>query len=176
MADETTTVEAAPEPMPVGKAIPLIGAALVLVIGVTVLATVLGCDIWIVWLGMCLWASIGGMKIEIGEIVKAWLGGAIGITMGYLLTHNQEIGGTPVLIVAAVIVLCFIFGMVSHRFPYFSNNYTACFLTVCTAQGLPLVPLTAAKSLLFGFVVFGLVPLGVMKLMASRNGDEAKAA
>lgn len=175
MADETITAETAPEPMAVGKAIPLIIAALVLVAGVTVLATLAGCYIWVVWLGMCLWASIGQMKIELEEIGKAWLGGAIGITMGFLLTHNAEIGGTPVLVVAGVIVLFFIFGMVSHRFPWFSNNYTACFLTVCTAQGLPLDPLTAVKSLIFGFVVFGVIPLVAMKLLANKKASTPEA-
>lgn len=174
MADNND-VQAAPEPMSVGKAIPLIIAALVLVVGVTVVAAMLGCYIWVVWLGMCLWASIGEMKIEAGEICKAWLGGAIGITMGFLLTHNAELGGTPVLVVAGIIVLCFVFGMVSHRFPWFSNNYTACFLTVCTAEGLPLDPITAAKSLAFGFIVFGIVPLVAMKLLASKKAPGTEA-
>ncbi|MCR9036804.1 hypothetical protein [Tractidigestivibacter montrealensis] len=167
--------ETAPAPMPVKQGVVMEIIALVMVIAVTVLATVMGCAIWIVWLGMCLWAGLGHMKVEIGEIVRAWTGGAFGIGLGYLLTHSSEVGSW-VLPVAAVILILFIFGMVTHRWGWFCNNYTACFLTVCTAWGLPISIPQVVLSLVYGFVVFGIIPLAATKLMASRKtADKQKA-
>ncbi len=162
-------------PMPVKQGIVMEVIALVMVIGVTALATVMGCAIWIVWLGMCLWAGLGHMKVEFGEIVRAWTGGVFGIGLGYLLTHSSELGSWA-LPVAAVILILFIFGMVTHRWGWFCNNYTACFLTVCTAEGLPISIPQVALSLAFGFVVFGLIPLAATRLMASRKATDKTSA
>ena len=177
MADEKSEpVDAAMKPMPVKQGAVMVVVALVMVVAVTALATVLGCAIWIVWLGMCLWCGLGGMKVELTEVVRAWTGGAFGIGLGFLLTHGSTELGTWALGLAAVILVLFIFGMVTHRWAWFSNNYTACFLTVCTAQGFPLDLGQAALSLAFGFVVFGLVPLAATKLVAGKKADSAPTA
>ena len=95
MADEKSEpVATTPKAMPVKQGVIMVVVALVMVVAVTALATVLGCAIWIVWLGMCLWCGLGGMKVELTEVVRAWTGGAFGIGLGFLLTHGSTELGT----------------------------------------------------------------------------------
>lgn len=152
------------EKMPIKKAIPMVILALAMVLGVSALLIALNLCIWVVWLGMATWASFG-MSLEMKDILKAWLSGAYGLALGYLLTSGNQ----TMLIIGAVLVLIFVFGMVSGRFGIICNNYTAIFLTCCTAAGIELVPLQLVKSILFGFAIFGLLPWGVTTLMKKKK-------
>ena len=106
MADEKSEpVATTPKAMPVKQGVIMVVVALVMVVAVTALATVLGCAIWIVWLGMCLWCGLGGMKVELTEVVRAWTGGAFGIGLGFLLTHGSTELVTWALGLAAVILV-----------------------------------------------------------------------
>lgn len=154
----------ATEKMPVKKAIPMVILALVMVLGVSMLLVKLDLCIWVVWLGMATWDSFG-MSLEMKEILKAWCSGAFGLFLGYSLTSGNQV----LLIIGVVCVLTFVFGMVSHRFGMVCNNYTALFLTCCTASGIILEPVQLAKSIVFGYLIFGLLPWGVVKLMKKKN-------
>lgn len=47
---------------------------------------------------------------------------------------------------------------------------------MCTARGLPISIPQVVLSLVYGFVVFGIIPLAATKLMASRKtADKQKA-
>lgn len=152
----------------VKKAIPLLIAALVMVAGVSIIVMKLGLCMWIVWLGMCVWCAVGKMKAEIREVSKCWGSGAFGVFMGYLLT--QGVGGQIGTIAAFIILLIFIFGMVSGRWGAFPcNNYTAVFLTVTTAQGIVLDPKQMVLSFLFGYAIFGLLPTAFSALNKNKN-------
>lgn len=151
------------EKLPLKKAIPAFIAALIFVIGVSALMMKLNLSLWVVWMGMCLWAG-EGMSMDIKDIIKTWLSVGFAVTMGYCLTS----GITPCLIVGACIVLVFIFGMVSHRFPWLSNSKTATVLTACTA-GMVLEPGNLAYSVAGGFILFGLIPFGASKLLAKKK-------
>ena len=158
------------EKMPIKQAIPMVLAALVLVVGVSVVLTLLDLCIWVVWLGMALWASFG-MSLDMKEILKTWCSAAFGIALGYcLLSGNMVLLG-----IAGVCVLVFIFGMVSGRFGFLCNNYTAIFLTCSTGSGLILEPIQLAASVVFGFLIFGVVPWGATKLMAKLKKPEEAA-
>ena len=154
----------ATEKMPVKKAIPMVILALVMVLGVSMLLIKLDLCIWVVWLGMATWASFG-MSLEMKGILKAWCSGAFGLFLGYSLTSGNQV----LLIIGIVCVLTFVFGMVSHRFGMVCNNYTALFLTCCTASGIVLKPVQLAKSIVFGYLIFGLLPWGVVKLMKKKG-------
>lgn len=152
------------EKMPVKKAIPMVILALVMVLGVSAILVALNLCIWVVWLGMATWASFG-MSLDMKDILKAWISGAYGLTLGYLLTSGNQV----MLIIGAVLVLIFVFGMVSGRFGIICNNYTAIFLTCCTAAGIVLEPVQLVKSIAFGFAIFGLLPWGVTTLMKKKK-------
>lgn len=152
------------EKMPVKKAIPMVLLALLLVVGVSLLLVKFNLCIWVVWLGMASWASFG-MSLEMKDILKAWCSGAYGLFLGYTLTSGNQI----LLIVGVVGVLVFVFGMVSHRFGMICNNYTALFLTCCTASGIVLEPVRLAESIVFGYLIFGLLPWGVVTQMKKRK-------
>lgn len=154
------------EKMSLKKAIPMVILALILVVGVSVLLIVLKLCIWVVWLSMATWASFG-MSLEMKDILKAWISGAYGLALGYLLTSGNQ----TMLIIGAILVLVFVFGMVSGRFGIVCNNYTAIFLTCCTASGIVLEPLQLTKSILFGFAIFGLVPWGVTSLLKKKKAE-----
>lgn len=74
--------ETAPAPMPVKQGVVMEIIALVMVIAVTVLATVMGCAIWIVWLGMCLWAGLGHMKVEMARLCAHGREAPLGLALG----------------------------------------------------------------------------------------------
>lgn len=153
------------EKMPVKKAIPMVVLALLLVVGVSLLLVKFDLCIWVVWLGMASWASFG-MSLDMKDILKAWCSGAFGLFLGYTLTCGNQ----TLLIVGAIGVLVFVFGMVSHRFGMICNNYTALFLTCCTAAGIVLEPVQLAKSVVFGYLIFGLLPWGVVTLLNKKKG------
>jgi hypothetical protein len=156
------------EKLSIKKTIPLLLAALVMVAGVSIIVMKLGLCMWVVWLGMVAWCMAGGMKAEIGEVSKCWGCGAFGVFMGYMLT--QGVGGTAGITIAFVILLLFIFGMVSGRWKTFPcNNYTAVFLTVTTAQGILLDPKQLVLSFLFGYAVFGLIPVAFSAMGKKKN-------
>lgn len=152
------------EKMPVKKAIPMVVLALIMVLGVSAILIALDLCIWVVWLGMATWASFG-MSLEMRDILKAWMSGAYGLALGYLLTSGNQV----MLVIGAVLVIIFIFGMVSGRFEMICNNYTAIFLTCCTAAGIVLEPIQLIKSVGVGFAIFGLLPWGVVTLMKKRK-------
>ncbi|MGN1141965.1 MAG: hypothetical protein ACI4TF_12255 [Oliverpabstia sp.] len=152
------------EKMPVKKAIPMVILALIMVLGVSLLLVKLDLCIWVVWLGMATWASFG-MSLEMKDILKAWCSGAFGLFLGYALTSGNQL----LLIVGAICVLVFVFGMVSHRFGMLCNNYTALFLTCCTASGIVLEPIQLGKSIVFGYLIFGVLPWGVVTLMKKKK-------
>ncbi|WP_302418550.1 hypothetical protein [Blautia marasmi] len=152
------------EPMPILKSIPMILAALIMVVGVSAVAGMLNLCIWTIWLGMCIWASFG-MSLDMKDILQVWGSASIGIFMGYNLLSGTTVG----LVIGGIMVAIFIVGMVTHRFPHYSHNYTAIFLTVCTGSGLILEPAQLAASVLFGFVVFGLIPWGVVNGLAKKK-------
>lgn len=152
------------EPMPILKSIPLILAAVVLVVGVSALAGAMKLCIWVIWLGMCIWASFG-MSLDMKDILQVWGSAAIGIFMGVNLVSGTREG----LVIGGAMVVIFLVGMVTHRFPHYSHNYTAIFLTVCTGSGLILEPIPLAGSVVFGFVIFGLIPWGAAKILLKKN-------
>lgn len=152
------------ERMPVKKAIPMVILALIMVLGVSLLLVKLDLCIWVVWLGMATWASFG-MSLEMKDILKAWCSGAFGLFLGYALTSGNQL----LLIVGAICVLVFVFGMVSHRFGMLCNNYTALFLTCCTASGIVLEPIQLGKSIVFGYLIFGVLPWAVVTLMKKKK-------
>jgi hypothetical protein len=170
------TDEAKPTPLPVKKGLLMLIPAIAMVALVTAIAMGLNLCIWAIWLGMVAWASIGGMKVEAKEIGTCWFSALCGIALGILLTQGSTLFGTAGLAVAAVVLLVFIFGMVSHRFTFVCNNYTAAFLTVCTAQGLPLDFIQLVLSLVYGFVVFGLIPLAAVAIAKSKKKGGEKPA
>lgn len=166
-----------PAVLPVKKGLLMLIPAIVMVAVVTAIAMSLNLCIWAIWLGMVVWASIGHMEIEFKEIGKCWFSALCGIVLGILLTQGSALFGPAGLAVAGVILLVFIFGMVSHRFSFVCNNYTAAFLTVCTAQGLTLDFVQLLLSLVYGFVVFGLIPLAAVAIAKSKKkkGDKESA-
>lgn len=152
------------EPLSIGKSIPLILAAIVFVAGISALAAGLDLCIWVIWLGMCLWSE-EGMPFEIGKIVQIWSSGLAGIFMGYCLISGTQWGS----VMGMICVSFFLVGMVTHRFAWICNNTTAVFLTVCTGAGLVLNPEQLAKSILFGFLVFGILPCGIKKSLSFKK-------
>lgn len=156
-------------PLPVGKTILLIIPALILVIGVSAIATALNLCIWIIWLGMCVWMTTGVAK-DLKGISQVWVSAALGLTIGYLLISGKV--GTVGMVIGFCLVGAFIFGMVGGRFHYLCNNCTAIFLTCTTAAGLTLEPLQMAGSVVFGFCVFGLIPYFAFQIIAKKAAKD----
>lgn len=145
--------------------------AILLVVTITAILTALDLSMWIVFMGMCIWAAFG-MSMKIKEIVKVWASGAFALLLGYLLTAGTL--GTPGLIAGGIILLVFIFGMVSHRFGFLCNNYTAIFLTCCTASGIVLEPVQMAKSVVVGFLLLGVLPWAISSLISKKKAAKAE--
>lgn len=143
--------------------------ALLFVGSMSVVLTALNLSIWVVWMGMCVWAAFG-MSMKLKDIVKLWMSASFAVGLGYLLTSGKfgEVG----LLIGGIIILFFVYGMVTHQFTMLCNNYSAIFLTCTTAHGVVLEPLQLAKSLLFGFLVFGLLPYGIVQWKHVKKGKE----
>jgi hypothetical protein len=142
--------------MSIGKGI-VITIAVVLVIAIMVVAmNMLKIPMWIVFMGLTSWSALG-MSFQIKDISKVWVSAFIALVIGYLLNNSGTLGMWA-LAVAAVGLLLMIFGMVSGRLSFLFNSYTAIFLTTCTASGIELEPKSSALSLLFGFLVIGILP------------------
>lgn len=161
----------APSKMPLKQGIPITLVAVLLVVAIIAVLTVLKLTIWIVFLGMCVWAAFG-MPMNIKEIVKVWASGAFGLLLGYLLTSGAL--GMPGTIAGFCILLVFIFGIVTHRFSFVCNNYTAIFLTCCTASGIILEPVQMAKSIVGGFILIGFLPWTISSLISKKKVAKAE--
>ena len=170
MSEENVQAETGMEggPMPTKQGLAILGIVVVAMVAVTVAAMALGCDLWIVYMGLCLWSTLGQMKVEPAEVAKLWCGAAFGLALGFFITHGPETLGLWALALAALILLTFVFGFITNRWGLVCNGYATFYLTVATANGLPLTALGCVKSLAFGFAVFGLIPLVASKVMAKR--------
>ena len=129
---------------------------------------------WVPFLALCLWA----MKITMDpkEIVKNYVGCAVGLTMGYLLRHSGELG-TWAIVVFVVAVLCLFFTMLNQikGLNFFFNDWTAVFCSVGTAMPYEW---TICFDWLFAFILFGVSVMIAGHFMdkKSENSKEAESA
>ena len=154
----------------VGKQIGMTLLAVVFVAAILGLMALFHVGAWMPFLTLCVWAIIG-MKMGIKDLVYEFLGIFVGLGMGYLLQHGSELGDWALPLFFAGVV-CLVISMVNHvKFlePLF-NNYTAVFLTVCTAMpyGTEIF-----ADYLFSLVLFGVCPAIIGVVLAKKGGKAA---
>lgn len=156
------------EKKPFGKQLVMtliITAAVVLVV---VLTMVLKLSAWVPFLSLCVW-SCHGMKLDFKSIVSAYASILLGLAMGYLLGHAQQLG-LPALVVFFVLVILMLHCMANQHLPQIFNMYTAIFVTIGTT--IP-YELDILKSWAFGFIVLGLLPATVVYFLSKKKQETA---
>ncbi|MCR5090596.1 MAG: hypothetical protein K6C08_13930 [Oscillospiraceae bacterium] len=119
---------------------------------------------WVPFLSLCVW-SCYGMKLDYPSILSAYASILIGLIMGYLLGHAEQLG-LPALVVFFVLVLVMLHCMANQKLPQLFNFYTAIFVTIGTT--IP-YELDILKSWAFGFVVLGLLPATVVYFLSRKK-------
>ena len=146
------------------------GAIICVVVVVVVVMTKLGIGMWVPFLALCMWAC-QGLKCDFKSIFSAYASIAIGLLMGYLLGHAQELG-TPALVGFFILVLMLLHCMANQVLTFLFNNYTAVFCTVGTAitYGTEII-----KDWLFAFVLFGLTPAVIVYFISKKKAGNAES-
>lgn len=147
-------------------------------------------NIWIPFLGLCIW-TFNAPSMEMREMAKVWIGGAVGIAIGVLMAWSPLHFGMAGLTIPLVAILIFIFCKVRQKLDLLFNSSTAIFLTVVTAALLPfyevMKPMLSTtidphkfemikigftidyfKDLVYGMFLFWFLPL-IIKQVATRK-------
>ncbi len=156
--------------MPVKKAIGITIVVIVAIVIVVVLTMLLKVPMWIPFLGLCVWVALG-MSFELKKIISIWVSAAIALVTGYLFGHTEELG-MGVLVIALVLIIILIYCMISGTLTFLFNIATGIFLAAGTAEGLVIDIVPGLKGLLFGFVLFGLLPWFAVSAMQKKKNKE----
>ena len=145
------------------------GAIICVVAVVVFVMTKLGVGMWVPFLALCMWAC-QGLKCDFKSIISAYVSMGIGLIMGYLVGHAQELG-TPALVAFFILVLLLLHCMANQVLTFFFNNYTAVFCTVGTAvsYGAEII-----KDWLFAFILFGLTPAVIVYVISKKKAAKAE--
>lgn len=157
------------EKMSIGKSLALTLAVIAAVAAIVGLLMVLRIPMWIPLLGLTVWSTIG-MPMDMKSIAKVWISASVALLAGYMLGHITQLGIIAI-VLAVICVFLLIFGIVSSRFSMAFNMITAIFLTACTAEGVSIEAVPAIKGLIFGFVVFGLLPNLAVTVLAKKKAQ-----
>lgn len=158
------------EKMSISKGIVMTISVVFVIAIVVVVLTMLKIPMWIVFMGLTSWSALG-MSFELKDIAKVWISATVALSIGYLLNNSGTLGMWA-LTVAAIGLLLMIFGMVSGRFSFLFNSYTAIFLTASTAAGIELEPKSTALSLIFGFLVIGILPWFLVSILQKKQKQQ----
>lgn len=150
---------------PVGKGILITVIVIVAIVAVMLLMGVLGLPYYIGFMGLTMWSAIE-MSFNLKDIVQIWVSTAVALVIGYLLGC-----GMVGMIIAVIGIILLIFAMCTNRLTYVFNKYTAIVLVACSATGIVVDPIPSAEAVVFGFLVFGILPYAIMRLVS-----RAKAA
>ena len=141
----------------------VIAVVALLIVGMNAIGAVM----WMVFLGLTAWSALG-MSLKLRDICSVWASAAVGLAIGYLFGNVTTLGMWA-LAVAGIGVLLMIFGMISGRMSFIFNSYTGLYVTAGTAAGVVIDLKPAIISVIFGFVVIGLLPWALTTAMSKKK-------
>ena len=154
------------EKKPFGKQLIMTLIITTVVALLVVIMSALKLSAWVPFLSLCVW-SVYGMKLDFPSILSAYASILIGLIMGYLLGHAEQLG-LPAMVAFFVLALVMLHCMANQKLPQLFNFYTAIFVTVGTT--IP-YELDILKSWAFGFVVLGLLPATVVYFLSKKKAQ-----
>lgn len=125
---------------------------------------------WIPLLGLTIWGMLG-LSMDVKTIISIWLGGFVALFAAFSIGWASMQFGPVGYVIPGVLVFTLFFHVINDRTNIVFNLPCAIFITAAT--GMPNgITISCWKELLFGFVIFGIIPIIAGKVMAKKAANK----